>query len=470
MSQQGLALVAREGNRHRPQPQSRSPVMARASVGATRAGVPALQRVRAANPTLARCTGACQCGGSCQTRVHDDELSRQLQRAVAGRSAGVAVAAVSRGAARGPILARAITSPRFLNEPLLEDCFDDKARMKVGARDTADHQPVSKVQQALLERGFGSLLGTSGPRGDGVDGVYGQKTAEAVKAFKAAESLGSTQFGDVGPGTMHRLNDLFPASGPPGPTPPTPPPAPPTPPVPPTPPAPPPTPPTPPAPVPPTPKPLTPDDQKQKDAFDDRRKQLRAAALRLSEMQNVVLQAALTQPGEGPAPSVSAKFPREVCAVRFFLHTSPSAPDYFDTLGKARDLMLRDVSSRQPMTFRSKTPGFCDPVGNFAATCAPGTCAPVGTELCDPTWYDSSRSCRSDVLIHETYHFLGLPKDGDNFPNETKPADAFQNADTMTQFGNALMGLAIDNCVPTQRKSTAFPAAMTACLAAPPAP
>lgn len=335
-----------------------------------------------------------------------------------------------------------LTSPRFVGEPLLEACLEDKSRMGAGARDTVEHQPVSKVQQALVDRGFD--LGGTGPAGNGVDGVYGPRTAAAVRAFKAAEHLGFEEFGDVGPGTMRRLNELFPG-GAPTPTPP-----------------------------PPSPPPITPDDQKHKDAFDDRRHQLRAIEGRLADMQNVVLAASLWQPGEGPQPSVAASFPREVCVVRFFLHARPEDPDYFDTLGKARELVHKDLTSPvQPLTFRSTAHGFCDPGPgqNFAATCAPGTCSPIGTQLCDPTWYDSSRHCRSDVLIHETYHWLGLPKDGVDFPAETKPADAFQNADTMTQLGNALMGLEIDNCVPTQRKSTTFPAALAACLApSPPGP
>jgi hypothetical protein len=40
----------------------------------------------------------------------------------------------------------------------------------------------------------------------------------------------------------------------------------------------------------------------------------------------------------------------------------------------------------------------------------------------------------------------------------------------MTQLGNALIGLTIDNCLPTERRATGFPNAMTTCLAAPPAP
>lgn len=391
---------------------------------------------------LARCQGACRCGGVCQRSDHDEELAadmrRRLGRAVAARAALSEMPAAGRTLARTPL-----TSPRFQSEPRLQDCADDKARMKIPDSDGGGFQPVSKVQQALLDwaamKGVTVDLGTTGPAGNGVDGIYGPKTAAAVKAFKATEHLGFEEFGDVGPGTMQRLNELFPASGPP--------------------------------PPPPPPPPITPDDQKHKDAFDDRRHQLQALEGRLAAMQSVVLAATLWQPGDGPQPSVVASFPREVCVVRFFLHARPEDPDYFDTLGKARELVHKDLTPPvQPLTFRSTTPGFCDPgpAQNFAATCAPGACSPLGTQLCDPTWYDSSRHCRSDVLIHETYHWLGLPKDGVDFPSETKPADAFQNADTMTQFGNALMGLEIDNCVSTQRKSTTFPAALAACLTPPP--
>jgi peptidoglycan hydrolase-like protein with peptidoglycan-binding domain len=65
------------------------------------------------------------------------------------------------------------------------------------------------VQQALVDLNFD--LGTSGPNHDGVDGIYGPKTAAAVRAFKREEQLGFEQFGDVGPGTMRRLDELFPA-------------------------------------------------------------------------------------------------------------------------------------------------------------------------------------------------------------------------------------------------------------------
>jgi hypothetical protein len=74
-----------------------------------------------------------------------------------------------------------------------------------------------RIQQALIDvqqiTGNTYDLGSTGPNGHGVDGIYGPKTAAAVKKFKADEKLGFTQFGDVGPGTMHRLDVLFSASG-----------------------------------------------------------------------------------------------------------------------------------------------------------------------------------------------------------------------------------------------------------------
>jgi hypothetical protein len=91
-----------------------------------------------------------------------------------------------------------LTSPRFSGDPLLEACLDDRARMTQGQRGPS----VEKVQQALLDLGYN--LGPSG-----ADGIYGQKTWDAVKQFKANEGLGFEHMGDVGPGTMHRLDELF---------------------------------------------------------------------------------------------------------------------------------------------------------------------------------------------------------------------------------------------------------------------
>jgi peptidoglycan hydrolase-like protein with peptidoglycan-binding domain len=92
-----------------------------------------------------------------------------------------------------------LTSPRFKDEPVLEACFEDRGRLGPPARGGA----VRAVQQALVDSGI-----DVGP--SGIDGSYGQDTANAVRTFKKRERLGFEQFGDVGPGTMHRLDQLFP--------------------------------------------------------------------------------------------------------------------------------------------------------------------------------------------------------------------------------------------------------------------
>ena len=94
-----------------------------------------------------------------------------------------------------------LTASRFAGDAKLEACFDDEARLTKG--DKGDS--VIKVQQALIDQGFD--LGTSG-----ADGIYGPRTWNAVKKFKADQHLGFEQIGDVGPGTMSRLNELFSSS------------------------------------------------------------------------------------------------------------------------------------------------------------------------------------------------------------------------------------------------------------------
>ncbi len=59
------------------------------------------------------------------------------------------------------------------------------------------------VQEALLALKFD--LGPSG-----VDAKFGGDTAAAIRAFKKQQKLGFEHLGDVGPGTMARLDTLCP--------------------------------------------------------------------------------------------------------------------------------------------------------------------------------------------------------------------------------------------------------------------
>lgn len=62
---------------------------------------------------------------------------------------------------------------------------------------------VKLLQTALKNKGYGNLLGTSGPTKDGVDGFAGPKTIAAVKAFQGANQLDVD--GIVGPMTASKL-------------------------------------------------------------------------------------------------------------------------------------------------------------------------------------------------------------------------------------------------------------------------
>lgn len=91
-----------------------------------------------------------------------------------------------------------LKSPRFAGDQTLEKCYDDEARLTKGAVG----ESVRKVQQALIDLGY-----NLGPTG--ADSKYGDFTWNAVKQFKVDYGLGYEWMGDVGPGTMSKLDELF---------------------------------------------------------------------------------------------------------------------------------------------------------------------------------------------------------------------------------------------------------------------
>lgn len=110
-----------------------------------------------------------------------------------------------------------LRSERFTGNALLRATAQDRARVGAGS----DTDAVQRIQQALVDVGplTGKVynLGTTGAAENGVDGVYGSKTGDAVRAFKSDQHLGFTHASDVGPRTIHRLDDLLAAPAPPKP-------------------------------------------------------------------------------------------------------------------------------------------------------------------------------------------------------------------------------------------------------------
>jgi peptidoglycan hydrolase-like protein with peptidoglycan-binding domain len=136
--------------------------------------------------------------------AHEHEAEAQAAMVMEGGRASESTDSPDPSAKTGDHL----TSPRFAGDRKLEACYQNRDRLREG-----DHgESVVKIQQALVYLGYN--LGTTGKCHNGVDGVYGPKTAAAVRSFKKDNHLGFEEYGDVGPGTMHRLNVLFPATTP----------------------------------------------------------------------------------------------------------------------------------------------------------------------------------------------------------------------------------------------------------------
>jgi hypothetical protein len=106
---------------------------------------------------------------------------------------------------------RALQSAEYQPHVKLERVLNDEDRVRSGER--GEH--VAAIQQGLMRDGIDL------PQ-FGADGVYGGETASAVRQFKTKHNLGFTQFGDVGPGTMGKLDELGTRPQPPEPTPPGP--------------------------------------------------------------------------------------------------------------------------------------------------------------------------------------------------------------------------------------------------------
>ena len=98
-----------------------------------------------------------------------------------------------------------LNSPRFTTSRALRNAAENRPPLRVGARGRGVHL----VQFALID------LGASMPRSTGgnfsPDGIYGQETVEAVKAFQRSKGL--TDDGEVGRNTMRHLDAAFPRPG-----------------------------------------------------------------------------------------------------------------------------------------------------------------------------------------------------------------------------------------------------------------
>lgn len=83
--------------------------------------------------------------------------------------------------------------------------FDQYTRINESLVSEAADENVRAIQAALKAKGgeYASLLGTTGPNGNGVDGIYGPSTKAAIIKFQADNGIKQTGF--VGPLTAPKL-------------------------------------------------------------------------------------------------------------------------------------------------------------------------------------------------------------------------------------------------------------------------
>lgn len=84
----------------------------------------------------------------------------------------------------------------FVGRSLLPDFESDIlkvrfANINLTRRDMrfVDRELVKCIQRALVKNGYSSVLGPYGPKGDGVDGIYGRNTIIALKDFQKKNNL-----------------------------------------------------------------------------------------------------------------------------------------------------------------------------------------------------------------------------------------------------------------------------------------
>ena len=94
-----------------------------------------------------------------------------------------------------------LSSPRFANDPVLEEVYDGNRIIEKGDRGPY----VAKIQHALHDAGF---LFTR----FGIDGIFGNETKSKVMQFQRRSRNRLAVDGDVGPETLTELDRRFPST------------------------------------------------------------------------------------------------------------------------------------------------------------------------------------------------------------------------------------------------------------------
>jgi peptidoglycan hydrolase-like protein with peptidoglycan-binding domain len=271
-----------------------------------------------------------------------------------------------------------------------------------------DRNAVRLVQDGLVAAGF-PLPGSTKPSGE-LDGIFGSETQNAVKAFQvkfAAEGLvdpGGQPDGRVGRHTMGKLDELAGGS----------------------------------APVPPQPQ-QPPGTSAQNQVITANA--ARVAALAFASNTMVALQQAVAAGVN--AAGIRTSFPAVVEAMDTWLKAKPEDSDFASTVQTTLNLLNQNLGASSGIGFPPASDAICVVLpcllSGFGCTTS------AGVNVCQG-FLTINLDCQRDVLLHEFNHFIGMHKERTDRGSVTKPADAFDNADSMAEFVTQLNGSPTDRC------------------------
>jgi len=140
-------------------------------------------------------------------------------------------------------------------------------------------------------------------------------------------------------------------------------------------------------------------------------------------------------------------FAAPLSAMKTWLKASRSDPDFRSTLTQTTGILSNNLNANAPVGMPPNSDSICStpPCILNGFGCSRGY---VDVNICHG-WEPMGDNCRTGVLLHEFNHFIGIHKEAGDRASIKKPADAFDNADSMAQFVLELNGRPTDCCAKT---------------------
>jgi peptidoglycan hydrolase-like protein with peptidoglycan-binding domain len=145
--------------------------------------------------TTSQLQRACSCGGGCPKCQGKPEEEGALSVSRKFESDAIQASGYD------TLIQRTLSSPRFAGDTTLEAVQAGSRTLKKGD----DNDSVRKIQHGIHDAGILFL-------GHGMDGKFGDETEQRVSRFQRRNRIAGDPSGEVGTGTVEKLDQLFPAT------------------------------------------------------------------------------------------------------------------------------------------------------------------------------------------------------------------------------------------------------------------